>query len=45
MEYQSSYEHFLAKPAKCFFKELFLGSAKIAYRLKVMSERNGVIRV
>jgi len=44
VEYQSSYERFLAKPAKSFFKELFLGSAKIAYRLKVMSERNGVLK-
>ncbi len=44
MEYQSSYERFLAKPAKSCFKELFLISAKIAYRLKVMSERNRVIK-
>lgn len=44
MEYISRYERFLLNPAKSFYKELFLGSAKIGYRLKTMSERNGVIK-
>ena len=43
-EYLSPRERFLLRPAKSFFKELFLGSTKISHNLRRMSERNGVVK-
>ena len=40
----SSYERFVLSPPKSFFKKLFVGSTKLGYRLKTMSERNGVVK-
>jgi hypothetical protein len=42
-EYWLPYERFLLRPAKRFFKELFLGNPKLSNQLKIMSERNEVI--
>jgi hypothetical protein len=43
-EYLSPRERFLLRPAKSFFKELFLGSTKISHNLQRMSEQNGVVK-
>jgi len=37
--YVSSYERFVATPAKSTFKELFLGNKTLAHKFKVMSDR------
>jgi hypothetical protein len=42
-EYLSDYERFQENPSKSFFKELFFGTT-IGYRLKKMTERNGVVK-
>ena len=43
-EYLSPHERFLLRPAKSFFKELFLRNPRLSNRLKIMSERNGVLK-
>jgi hypothetical protein len=43
-EYLSPHEQFLLRPAKSFFKELFLGNPKLSNHLKIMSERSGIIK-
>ena len=37
-KYLSPYKRFLLRPAKMFFKELFISNLKLSNQLKIMSE-------
>jgi hypothetical protein len=41
-KYLSPHEQFFLRPAKSFFKELFLGNPRLKNRLKVMSEQSRI---
>jgi hypothetical protein len=43
-EYLLPHERFLLRPAKSFFKELFLGNPRLNNCLKIMSEQSGIIK-
>jgi hypothetical protein len=43
-EYLLPHERFLLRPAKSFFKELFLRNPRLSNRLKIMSEQSGIIK-
>jgi hypothetical protein len=43
-KYLLPHERFLLRPAKSFFKELFLRNPRLSNRLKIMSKRSGIIK-